>query len=693
MARKLSDNELQKIHATAIMQLDRITSALRGERMQCLEDRRFVTIAGAMWEGSLADQYENKPKFEINKVAMAIRRIFSEYRNNRISADFVPSDGSENDELADTLDALYRADEQDSVADEAYDNAFDEATSGGIGAFRLRNVPVDQDDEDDDDYDDAPQRIAIEPIYDADSCVFFDIDARRYDKSDAKYCFVLSSMTPEAYEAEYERNPVSLQKEIQKTEFDWYSPDAVYVAEYYFFETEKDTVQTWENLDGSIEKHDLSALKDEPALLANLQAYGAKLIKEKSVKRKRVRKLIIDGSSVIEDCGHIAGRNIPIVPVFGNRSVIDGVERCSGHVRTSKDAQRLVNMMRSKLAELSAMPSQEKPIFTHEQIRGHEQWWADDAVQNYAYLTINSMTDATGMPIATGPAGYTHAPNIPPAMAALLQTVEVDLQDMLGNQQAGEELQPNMSGKAVELIQNRLDMQSFIYISNMAKSVKRGAEIWLSMAKDVYVEDGRKLKGVDAQGKPKQIELSKPIVTKDGERKTINDLSSARFGVHVEVGPSSSSKRSATVRALTGMMTITQDTETQQVLGAMAMMNMEGEGIQDAREFFRKRLVRMGVVKPSDEDLEAMQGEAQEPPSANDQYLQAAAEAEQARAIKARADTILTVEKADETRAKTIETLAGIESAQREQAIKVVESFGNQPSGMTAASTGPMIGE
>ena len=41
-----------------------------------------------------------------------------------------------------------------------------------------------------------------------------------------------------------------------------------------------------------------------------------------------------------------------------------------------------------------------------------------------------------------------------------------------------------------------------------------------------------------------------------------NDLSKASFEVIVDVGPSSTSKRAGTVRALTGMMTLPQDPET-----------------------------------------------------------------------------------------------------------------------------------
>ena len=390
----------------------------------------------------------------------------------------------------------------------------------------------------------------------------------------------------------------------------------------------------------------------------------------------------MSGSKVLEDCGIIAGRCIPIIPMYGKRWFVDNVERCMGHVRLAKDPQRLKNMQLSKLGEYAAYSAIEKPIFTPEQIAGHQQMWADDNIKNYPYLLVNQLTDPNGNPAAIGPQSYTKAPDIPPAMAALLQVTEQDMQDVLGNQQAGEQMQPNLSGKAVELIQNRLDMQTFIYVSNMSKAIKRSGEVWLSMAKDIFVEEGRKMKGVGPQGEVEQVELMRPITDEDGATKLENDLADADFDVAVDVGPSSASKKQSTVRSLTGMMQITQDPETLQVLGAMAMMNMEGEGIAEVRDYFRKRLIRMGVVKPTDDELKNLQEEqANTPPDANTEFLKASADQASAEAVKARADTILTITKAEESKAKTMETLAGIELDQRAQLMQAADSLG-QPPGM-----------
>jgi len=174
------------------------------------------------------------------------------------------------------------------------------------------------------------------------------------------------------------------------------------------------------------------------------------------------------------------------------------------------------------------------------------------------------------------------------------------------------------------------------------------------------------------------VELMQPMVSDTGEVVMQNDLSGAKFDVVVDVGPSSSSKRAATVRALTGMMAITDDAQTKQVLQAMAMMNMEGEGIGDVRDFFRKQLLRMGVVKPTEQEAEELmaeqqaQGQQQDP---NAIFLQAAAEEAVAKAAKARADTVETVASAELKRAQTIETLSKVENDDQTLAINSAKTI------------------
>ena len=653
-------DDLYEVHQQARIEFDQIQSALYQERMNCMQDRRFCSLIGAQWEGPLGNQFENKPRFEVNKVHMAVQRIINEYRNNRIGVNFVSREGEEEDKLAETCAGLYRADEQSSGAEEAYDNAFEEAVMGGFGAWRLRTEYSDDENPEDD-----RQHVCIEPIFDADTSVYFDLGAKRQDKADAKRCFVLTSMTHAAYKAEWNDDPSTWPKTITRSQFDWYTPSVVYVCEYYKIEEVSGQVRTYQSIDGKEETlwPDQIELKEEEML-----AMGWKEVRRKKVKTKKVHKYIMSGAKILEDCGYIAGKCIPIIPVYGKRWFVDNVERCMGHVRLAKDAQRLKNMQLSKLGEIAALTAMEKPILLPEQVAGHQLMWAEDNLKNYPYLLINPITDANGNPAPGGPVAYTKPPSIPPSMAALLQITEADMQEILGSPQQGDKMVSHLSGKTVELIQQRLDMQTFVYMSNMAKAVKRCGEVWLSIARDIFIEQGRKMKSVTSSGKMQPVELMKPVVNDEGEIEYENDLSDADYDVEVLVGPSSQTKRQATVRALTDMMTLTQDPEMTQVLSAMAMLNMEGEGISDVRDYFRHKLLKMGVLKPTEAEAQQLAQEAQNAqPDPQAEYLKAASEQAIAQAAKAQADSILSVAKAEETRAKTTETLSKVSMADQER--------------------------
>jgi hypothetical protein len=665
---------LRKVHAEAMHEFDDIQSTVWDGRMQALDDRRFYSLAGAQWEGKWGEQFENKPQMEMNKVHLAVIRIFNEYRANRITVDFLPKDGETGEDVADVCNGLYRADEQDSTADEAYDNAFEEAVGGGMGAWRLRACYENEEDE-----DDTRQRIKIEPIFDAESTVFFNLDAKRQDKADAKRCYVLTSMTPDAYKEEFGEEDATWPKDIERTQFDWFTPDVVHVCEHYRIEEQTEVINFFRGLvedepDMRVTQEDLD---ENPGKMAELQARGFQLVRTKRIKTKRVHKYILSGSKVLRDEGIIAGKCIPIIVTYGKRWYIDNIERFMGHVRLAKDAQRLINMQISTLAEMAALSPREKPIFTPEQIAGHERLWADDGVDNNPYLLVNAMRDMEGNPMPAGPIGMTKPPVVSPAQAALYQVAEQGLGDLLGNQQAGEEIEGNRSGKAVELIQTRLDMQVFIYMSNLAKAMKRSGEVWLSMMKEILIEDDRRMKTLDPQGGVGSVVMNqKKIDLETAQLYVKNDLTESDLDCVVDVGPSSSSKRAATVRALTGIMAITQDPEMLSVLNSLTLMNIEGEGLSDLHDWARSRLVKGGVIKPTEEEAQEMaQAQANAQPDPQAQYLQAAAAQAEADAAKKRADTVQSIASANLKDAQRQETLASIGMQEQNTRIATVQAL------------------
>lgn len=678
----MSNEKLKAVHERAVKAFDATYAPQQDNRAQCLEARRFCFVPGAQWENGLGNDFENRPKFEVNKISLAVTRLFSEYRNNRISVNFKAKDNAANDDTADVLNGLYRADEQESNAQEAYDNAFEEGVSGGMGAWKIVSHYEDEEDEDSD-----LQRIRIEPIFDAETTVFFDIAAKRQDKADAKKAWHIFTMTPEAYEERFGRPPVSFDKVEKRLGFDWATPDLVNVAEYYEVEevTQKfafyrlptdEKGEQEEKVNLSVKGEEEQAELEQQ--ISDLEQQGYRRVRTKSIKCRKVHLYIIDGNEVLEDKGYIAGRYIPIIPFYGKRVVIDGIERISGHVHLSKDIQQIYNVILSALTETAAEGGQQVPIFTPAQIQGHENVWAFKHIDKPNYLTINEQLDVNGNPLPPAPQAYTQPPVLPQALTALIQIADGDIAQLTGNQQNGDEIVSNIATETVEKIQERLDMVSFIYMDNMAKAMRHSGVVWLSQAKEVYVDEGREMQAVYEDGTQEPITLIKPTM-RDGEQVYDNDLSSGKYDVTVDVGAAFNSRKDKTVNNLRTLLPLVPDPQTQTAIGLTIITNTEGEGLDDLKKFARKSLLAVGAAEPTEEEqkeaAEAQAAAAQQPPDAQTQYLQAAAAEAQENAKAAAAKTAKTLADTDKTNAETIKTLSEVQQQQMQQSEMMQQIF------------------
>jgi hypothetical protein len=646
--------DLLEIHAEALRRFDDTVIPQKEMRERALIARRFVSIPGAMWDGPWGEQFENTIKVEVPKIARQCRKLETDYRQNRIAPDFRPDGPTADPDTANMLDGLHRADAYQYQADEARDNAFSEAIRGGFGAYRLANVLEDEYDKDNDNQRINPGIL----IPDADQRVFFDMGAVRYNKSDAEYAFVLCGWTPEGYKREYDGEPVTWPLGVNKMRFDWYSPEIVYTCEYYVKEyvTTKLYILTRE-LTGEEERYWKGEISPEE--LEDRRAAGFK-VTEKRRKRCRVHKYILSGASVLEDCGHIAGDNIPIVPVYAQREFIDGMEHFKGRVQDRMDSQRLYNSNISRIAEINSRTPQRVPIFTPEQVAGHEESWSRLHIDRLPYALTNPLTDPnSGAVIASGPVAYVEPPDIPQGVAGLLQIANQDLteEDVDG----ADTVKANTSAEAMDIAASRVDAKSALELDNMRKSVEWEAMIYLGMAREVYATPGRKVDLMTEDGDDEQVELFETVM-QDGVYKMRHDLTHGRYKVVASVSEATATRRDKTVRMA---MTLTEAAnaagapDLAQAALLTAVANMDGEGMDDFKAFARRSGVSIGLHKPNEDEQRQMAEEAeQQQPDATQAVLMAQAEELAASAaLKGKQ-----AEKADAevalTEAKTLEILA-----------------------------------
>lgn len=604
---------------------DRYTKAVSEEstrqiREKVIESIRFVRIPGAQWEGStfagteLLEQLDKYPRFELNKVAKEIDRIISEYRKNKITVKFRPGDSSASKELADKLNKAFRADWVRSNGDAAAINCFDDAVTGGMGAIELCAEY-----ENEEDPLDERMKITFKPVFDSQSCVFWDPNAKEYDKSDAEWCGLSYTMTPEAYKAKWDKAAPSSVEKIESGQWqDWWTPDAVTICRWFEVRTDKIDVIGYKNpftMEQSIYYSDeIADIEDELAEKGFLE------VGRRQVKKKRVYCGIFDGEGWLEEPKRIPGSYIPVCMQYGKRWFIDNVERIEGHATKAMDAQRLDNLMVSMLADTATQGNESTPIVDIDQISGLERVWANRNKTRPAYLPLKSIKDKQGNIIApANVSGYTQPPQVSPALATLLQYTGAAIQEITGasNMQS---LPSNLAEDTVESIFSRADMQSYIYMDNAAMTMRYVGKVWLSMAKEVY-GSSQELTMQDEEGNRTFGDLSAGVVDRTtGKTVMLNDLATANFDVEVDIGESFTAKRDAVRRDLLNLLGMMQpDNPYYPVIMAKIVDNSDGDGVEELQRFNRKLMLQNGIAKPSEEDAELMQeiqaeAEQQQPP-------------------------------------------------------------------------------
>lgn len=654
-----------KKHEEILAKIDDDFEQARQNQTACYNDRRFAFVSGAQWDGKIGWQFANRPKFEFNKIQLSIIRIYNEWAKNRFSVQFRPDALPADQDTAVALNKLIRGDERDSNSDEAYSNAFIEGISGGIGAFMLIA-------EYENPYDDSErQRIRIKPIFEADTCVYWDANAKRQDKTDARHVTLLVSMGRDEYESKYGDNLDNLDgfDGFSDNRIDWMDDDNVKVAEYYEVQEKRRVIikLVHPHDDDIILYEDDDNFQKE---LDEMLARGFVLKLKKSIKERQIHGYVLSGSKILKKIGRIAGDYLPIIPYYGKRTYISGREITQGHVRLARDAQVAYNIKMSALLDLSSRPQDELPIFTNEQINGHSKIWADKEIEKPAYLTINPlMNPVTGEVTAVGPQSYTKPPQVPPALAAIIDKADQDIHELTGNQQNGEQLVSNVATQAVEMVQEKVDAQSYIYIDNWAKTMQHMGVVWLSMAKVVYDEESRQMMGVSHDDEFTEITINKPTI-KNGRLSYENDIQNGLYRAIVDVGEAFSVARDKTVKSLVGMLPIIQDPVTQMALVNTILSNQDGEGMADLAKFARKQLVMSQIVTPTDDEqveLEQVMLAQSQKPNPQEEWLKAEASKATSQAEKAKADTMQALAHVDKTRADTAKALFELQQSQINQ--------------------------
>lgn len=620
--------------------------AIDQQRDWANEDLRFCDVDGAMWEGWLNDQFANRPRFEFNKVVQSVYRFIGEWVNNRQNVKFRPDDTLNGEDDAEILNGLYRKDYRRSQGNQSVDNAVQEMTKTGYGAIKLSTEFVDEENLEDD-----RQQITFEPIYTAYNSVIWDINAKALDKSDAQHVIVLHEFSKDSFAFQFpDADLESFPPPNTRGRFNWRNTETnlFYVAEFYevrFKKTEAVIYVHPQTKEKRIIPKD--ELKDNVKNLANL---GFEKISTRRVKIKFVEKTVSSGTQILEGPTKINSSLLPIIPLAGFNTYVDGEAFNYGLVRKMKDANRLYNMQVSTLAENAATSPKRVPIFTPGQVAGLEDYWSEIHLGKYNYALINPEEDETGQIVANGPLGFLDPPVVDPSAAALIQITEQFITSETGGNPQ-EVMNPEASGRAINAVAERVDMQTAILMDNIKKFLKRVGQVYVSYSKNVY-DDTRTVVLLNEDETEREVTLFESQMSDDGLFKTVNDPVSGSFETIVDTGPSYATRKRATVATLTEIL---QNTPAESpyfaFLYSAIIENVDGIGLDPLRDFNRRQMLVQGFRKPENEEEEQLLQKIQQQQNQPDPLEQSQVELLLAEAQKSAAE-------AQETQSKNVVNMA-----------------------------------
>ena len=600
----------------------------KNTRQQAADDSLFAFVT--QWDDTYLSSSNLAYKGEFNILRKAMRQILTDLIANPIQVDFEPVD--ETDEfLSEVLDGMYRADMRHNSSQEAIKNCSQETVVCGFGAWELRNEYKTSK------KGDQRQVVRRTPIYEANNNAFWDPNAKAIDKNDATYLSLLEAYSEDGYQelkkeltGDESKYDCSFAKPETSYVFPWISQDKkIHVVRFFHRYKKKITYYTYEDQFGLEETFPSDELSEREEDLAER---GAEFISEKEIERWQVKRYIASGEKIL-DVQVLPGQHIPVVPQYGERQFVEGEECYEGIVRLAKHPQRLRNFQMSYLADIVSRSPREKPIFTAEQIQGFEDMYEQPGSDNdYPYLKQNSF-DAAGNQLDGGPVGYIKAPEIPPALQQSLVETRAAVDDVASAGLPADITDVDLSGKALNALNKRLDMQSYTYQDNNKFAMRRDGEIYASMMADIKdIEEDVTLVKWDGTSTTETINKLDFELTDTGVEKFVtNNMQDAEFDVYADIGPAFESVKAQNKEELKELINgMTPDTPTYTMLLNKYLMLIDGQNFNDVRDYARQQLIMMGVQKPETDEEIAMVQEAQQNqgPSAQEQAMLEAARAE-----------------------------------------------------------------
>lgn len=559
---------------------DRCVEKERDNRTNWLDDVRFARL-GEQWPAAVRKQrqLEGRPCLTINRLPAFIRQVTNDARQNTPSIKFHPVGDGADQETAKIYDGLVRNIEYTSNADVAYDNALDNAVTGGFGYFRVCTEYADD--------DVFEQDLRIEAIKNPLS-VYGDPMSTAADSADWNVSFITDMYSRADFKKKWPKAEAS-DFSAESRDSDWFTQDEVRVAEWWTREEVPATLVKLSNGNVMLEQ----TYEENRDFFDGLEIT---IVAQRPTKTMKVTQRIISGSEVLET-NDWAGKYIPIIPVYGDEVMVDGERHFLSLVRFAKDPQQMLNFWRTASTELVALAPKTPFIGAVGQFATDSVKWQSANTVSYPYIEYDAVD--VGGALVGAPQ---RQPFAGPPAGALQEAINAsdDMKSIMGIFDASLGAQSNeTSGRAILARQREGDVSTFNFTDNLSRGIRHCGRILCDMIPKTY-SGPRMLRVIHEDGTNQQVPVNgmqPPQVQQQGAMDQqqaaqnvarVFDLTAGKYDVTCETGPSYTTRREEAASQIIEFMRAVPASAA--LIGDLLAKNLDWPGADEIAERLKKML-------------------------------------------------------------------------------------------------------
>ena len=567
-------------------------------RAQFLHDVKFAngdSKNGWQWPDNIRNSRQNinRPCLTMNLIKAHNRMISNDARKNKSEVKFFGMGNGSTSEMAGVYQDLYRWVSMQSQAQAALTQAREFQIDGGIGYVRLITEY-----DSDDSFDVSPR---IMPVDDP-LAIVMDRDSQRLDRLDSRYAMVFDDVADDEFKDAYPDIAPLVGKAplgIGSAYSSFYMKNRTKLMEYFRRVPERKRLLSFVHLG---ERHTIAhdrlemLVRDREALD---RIVSDPTTRDREVMVDRVEWYLIAGQRIIDQTIW-PGRYIPIIPIIGEETKIEGRVDRKGHTRSMLDAQRMFNYNASAQVEYGALATKAQWIAPAKSIEEFEQVWRTINTENPAVVPYQHYDE--DHPDATMPPPQRiDPPKVSEAFQVGMENAKNQFMMVTGQYENSMGEQGNeRTGAAINARRRQGATATYHFQDNYEVGLIALGKQFLDLCPKVF-DTKRTIRISVDEGMDFDLELDPGLAqgyiehrAHDGAivKKALNPLV-GKFDVAPKVGPAFDSKQEETADSLTLLMT--QAPAFAPLIADLMVKNMQFDGAQEAAARLRRMVPKQAL--------------------------------------------------------------------------------------------------